>query len=111
MNMMTPERQKINSFFTGSWEIRISYPTQDMSEDDKIMSMRGNNPNFSRATVQHELLPGHNLQFFMISRNKSCRRAFGTLFWMERWALYWEINLWNKKFLQTLEQNLECCFG
>tara|TARA_R110002049_G_scaffold38978_6_gene120451 strand:- start:46035 stop:47693 length:1659 start_codon:yes stop_codon:yes gene_type:complete len=110
MIMMTPERQKVNPFFTGGWEISISYPTQDMGEDDKMMSMRGNNPNFSRATVQHELLPGHNLQFFMNSRNKSYRSAFGTPFWMEGWSLYWEINLWNKEFPQTPEQKLGMLF-
>ncbi|WP_111309920.1 DUF885 family protein [Confluentibacter sediminis] len=110
MIMMTPERQKVNPFFTGGWEISISYPTQDMSEDDKMMSMRGNNPNFSRATVQHELLPGHNLQFFMNARNKSYRRVFDTPFWMEGWALYWEINLWNKEFPQTPEQKLGMLF-
>lgn len=110
MIMMTPERQKVNPFFTGGWEISISYPTQDMSEEDKMMSMRGNNPNFSRATIQHELLPGHNLQFFMNSRHKSYRSAFGTPFWMEGWALYWEINLWNKGFPQTPEQKLGMLF-
>ena len=110
MIMMTPERQKVNPFFTGGWEISISYPTQDMNEDDKLMSMRGNNPNFSRATVQHELLPGHNLQFFMNARNKSYRKTFDTPFWMEGWALYWEINLWNKEFPKTPEQKLGMLF-
>lgn len=110
MIMMTPERQKVNPFFTGGWEISISYPTQGMSQDDKLMSMRGNNPNFSRATVQHELLPGHNLQFFMNSRHKKYRQAFNTPFWMEGWALYWEINLWNKNFPQTAEQKLGMLF-
>ena len=110
MIMMTPERQKINPFFTGGWEISISYPTEDMEQSDKLMSMRGNNPNFSRATVQHELLPGHNLQFFMNSRNKPYRSLFDTPFWMEGWALYWEIELWNKQFPQTPEQKLGMLF-
>lgn len=110
MIMMTPERQKINPFFTGGWEISISYPTVDMDHKDKLMSMRGNNPNFSFPTVQHELLPGHNLQFFMNSRNKSYRRPFDTPFWMEGWALYWEIILWNKQFPQTAEQKLGMLF-
>lgn len=110
MIMMTPERQKINPFFTGGWEISISYPTEDMNQSDKLMSMRGNNPNFSRATVQHELLPGHNLQFFMNSRNKPYRALFDTPFWMEGWALYWEIELWNKQFPQTPEQKLGMLF-
>lgn len=110
MIMMTPERQKVNPFFTGGWEISISYPTEEMNQNDKLMSMRGNNPNFSRATVQHELLPGHNLQFFMNSRNKSYRAPFDTPFWMEGWALYWEINLWNKQFPQTPEQKMGMLF-
>ena len=110
MIMMTPERQKVNPFFTGGRNISISYPTLDMDHDDKMMSMRGNNPNFSFPTVQHELLPGHNLQFFMTSRYKNYRRAFSTPFWGEGWALYWEINLWNKEFPKTPEQKLGMLF-
>lgn len=110
MIMMTPERQKINPFFTGGWEISISYPTQSMSQEDKLMSMRGNNPNFSFPTVQHELLPGHNLQFFMNARNKPYRSAFSTPFWIEGWALYWEINLWTKDFPRTPEEKMGMLF-
>lgn len=110
MIMMTPERQKVNPFFTGGRDISISYPTEGMSQEDKLMSMRGNNPNFSFPTVQHELLPGHNLQFFMTSRYKNYRSAFGTPFWGEGWALYWEIILWNKEFPQTPEQKMGMLF-
>lgn len=110
MIMMTPERQKINPFFTGGWEISISYPTQEMSQPDKMMSMRGNNPNFSFPTVQHELIPGHNLQFFMNERYKPYRKVFDTPFWMEGWALYWEIILWDKGFPQTPEQKMGMLF-
>ncbi len=110
MEMMSAERQKVNPFFTGGRAITISYPTQEMSHEDKMMSMRGNNPNFSFPTVQHELLPGHNLQYFMTSRHKSYRDAFGNPFWGEGWALYWEILLWNKDFPQTPEQELGMLF-
>lgn len=110
MIMMTPERQKVNPFFTGGWEISISYPTEDMSQEDKLMSMRGNNPNFSFPTVQHELHPGHNLQFFMNARNKPYRSVFDTPFWMEGWALYWEILLWNKQFPQTPQEKMGMLF-
>ena len=110
MIMMTPKRQEINPFFTGGWEISISYPTMDMDQEDKMMSMRGNNPNFSFPTVQHELLPGHNLEFYMNARHKPYRRAFSTPFWMEGWALYWEITLWNKGFPQTPEQKMGMLF-
>ena len=37
--------------------------------------MRGNNPHFSRATVQHELIPGHHLQGFMTDRYNTHRAA------------------------------------
>ena len=110
MIMMTPERQKVNPFFTGGRAISISYPTQEMSHADKMMSMRGNNPNFSFPTVQHELLPGHNLQYFMTSRHKSYRQAFRNPFWGEGWSLYWEILLWNKDFAQTPEQRMGMLF-
>src|SRR5690606_10780106 len=44
MIMMSPERQLVNPFFTGGREISISYPTDAMSQSQKLMSMRGNNP-------------------------------------------------------------------
>ncbi|MBW8245150.1 DUF885 domain-containing protein [Muricauda oceani] len=110
MQMMSPERQKVSPFFLGGRDIIISYPTMEMDHNDKLMSMRGNNPNFSFPTVQHELLPGHNLQYFMTSRHKSYRRPFSTPFWTEGWALYWEIILWNKEFPQTPEQKMGMLF-
>lgn len=110
MIMMTPERQKVNPFFTGGEVISISYPTNTMEHDDKLMSMRGNNPNFSTATVHHELIPGHHLQQFMTRRHKPYRRSFSTPFWGEGWALYWEINLWNKGFPDTPEERIGMLF-
>ncbi|MBO0329068.1 DUF885 family protein [[Muricauda] lutisoli] len=110
MKMMSPERQKVSPFFLGGRDIIISYPTMEMDHNDKLMSMRGNNPNFSFPTVQHELLPGHNLQYFMTSRHKSYRRPFYNPFWTEGWALYWEIILWNKDFPQTPEQKMGMLF-
>ena len=70
MQMMSPRRQLINPFFTGGNEISVSFPTDTMTHDPKLQSMRGNNIPFARATVHHELIPGHNLQFFMTSRYK-----------------------------------------
>lgn len=109
MIMMTPERQKSNAFFTGGWEISISYPTNTMEYDLAQMRMLGNNPYFSRATVHHELIAGHNLEFFMNARNRSYRN-FGTPFWMEGWALYWEMLLWDKGFATTPEEKLGMLF-
>ncbi|MEO8110207.1 MAG: DUF885 family protein [Ginsengibacter sp.] len=109
MRMMTPKQQLINPFFTGGEEFSISYPTGDMSEDDKLMSMRGNNPHFSRATVHHELLAGHALQEFSTNRYKTYRH-FETPFWIEGWSLYWEMLLWDEGFAQTPEDKVGMLF-
>jgi hypothetical protein len=110
MTMMTPERQLVNPFFLGGSEIIISYPTNTMNEADKLMSMRGNNPYFSRGTVQHELLPGHNLQYFMNSRYKPYRDMFSTPFWIEGWSLYWELLLYDQGFAKTPEERIGMMF-
>jgi hypothetical protein len=110
MRMMSPERQKVSPFFLGGEEILVSYPTNTMTHTEKMMSMRGNNPHFSRATVQHELIPGHHLQDFMIQRYKPHRYSFYTPFWMEGWALYWEFNLWDKNFPRTPEDRIGMLF-
>lgn len=109
MIMMTPERQLVNPFFTGGEELSISYPTNDMEEADKLMSMRGNNPHFSRATVHHELFAGHALQEFMTNRYKTYRH-FETPFWIEGWSLYWEMLLWDLKFPQSPEDRVGMLF-
>jgi uncharacterized protein (DUF885 family) len=101
MTMMTPERQKVAPFFLGGEVIQVSYPTDSMEHDDKLMSLRGNNRWFSRATVHHELIPGHHLQLFMADRYATHRRAFVTPFWTEGWALYWEMLLWDRGFFHT----------
>src|SRR5215212_6374318 len=73
MEMMTPERQLVSPFFLGGEVIQVSFPTNTMAHEQKMMSMRGNNIHFSRATVHHELIPGHHLQGFMSARNKPYR--------------------------------------
>jgi uncharacterized protein (DUF885 family) len=108
--MMSAERQRVSPFFTGGEVISISYPTDAMSHEDKLMSMRGNNIHFSRATVQHELIPGHHLQQFMNARYNMHRRAFGTPFWTEGWALYWEMLLWDEGFPKTPEDRVGMLF-
>jgi uncharacterized protein (DUF885 family) len=98
MEMMTTERQLVSPFFLGGETILVSYPTNTMAQEQKMMSMRGNNPYFSRATVFHELIPGHHLQGFMSARNKPYRAIFGTPFWTEGNALYWELLMWELNF-------------
>jgi uncharacterized protein (DUF885 family) len=108
--MMPPERQKMNPFFTGGEVIHVSFPTADMAHEDKLMSMRGNNVHFSRATVHHELIPGHHLQIFMAARHREHRREFKTPFLVEGWALYWEMLLWDKGFAKTPEDRIGFLF-
>ena len=109
MIMMTPQRQLVNPFFTGGSEISISYPSSTMDYDDKMMSMRGNNPYFSRGTVQHELIPGHNMEYFMMRRYNT-HRNFDTPFWMEGWALYWELLLYDMGFAKSPEERIGMLF-
>ena len=110
MEMMTPRRQLVNPFFTGGEVISVSYPTHDMSYEDKLMSMRGNNPAFSRATVFHELIPGHHLQGFMTSRYFPYRQMFSTPFWTEGWSLYWEMRLYAMGFPRNAEDRIGMLF-
>lgn len=110
MEMMSPERQKMNPFFLGGEAIIVSFPTDTMTHEEKLMSLRGNNEHFSRATVHHELIPGHHLQGFMTSRYNSHRRAFSTPFWGEGWALYWELQMWDMDFPRSPEDRIGMLF-
>ncbi|MCC5921772.1 MAG: DUF885 domain-containing protein [Cyclobacteriaceae bacterium] len=98
MDMMSEEWQKFAPFFLGGERILIAFPTKGMSQREKMMSWRGNNPHFVRAVVHHELIPGHHLQQFMNRRHYPERNRFRTPFWTEGWALYWELILWDKGF-------------
>jgi uncharacterized protein (DUF885 family) len=110
MRMLSPQEQQFAPFFLGGESVLIAYPTEDMSEDAKMMTLRGNNRHFSRAVVFHELIPGHNLQYYMQSRYKPYRRGFGTPFWTEGWSLYWEMLLWDKNFAKTPEDKIGMLF-
>ena len=109
MRMMPPKQQLISPFFLGGEVLQISYPTNEMNHEDKLMSMRGNNPHFSRSTVHHELIAGHHLQGFMNNRNKAYRN-YRTPFWTEGWALYWELILWDMNFPQSPEDKIGMLF-
>jgi uncharacterized protein (DUF885 family) len=110
MEMMTPEAQLQNPFFLGGEQVIVSYPTNTMPHDAKMMSLRGNNKHFSRAVVHHELIPGHHLQGFMTNRYRNYREIFGTPFWTEGWALYWELQLYDMKFPQRAEDRIGMLF-
>jgi len=85
MEMMSPERQRINPFFTGGSILSVSYPVEAMSEEQKLMTMRGNNKHFARAT-------------------------FDTPFSVEGWALHWEMLLWDQGFMQTPADRIGALF-
>jgi len=106
MIMMTPERQKVNPFFTGGEVISVSFPTSEMSPSDKRQSLRGNNIGYARATVHHELIPGHHLQMFSNERYQPHRRTMSTPFWLEGLAVYWELKLYDDGFARTPEERM-----
>jgi len=106
MEMMSPKRQLVNPFFTGGEVISVSFPTRQMSVDAQRQSLRGNNQPFARATVHHELIPGHHWQFFQNDRYQTHRRGFSTPFWLEGWAVYWEFILERNGFVQTPEERM-----
>lgn len=110
MEMMPPRQQLVSPFFLGGEIIQVAYPTDSMQHDDKLMAMRGNNPHFSLATVHHELIPGHHLQGFMTQRYNSHRGMFGTPFWGEGWALWWEMLLWDQGFAPTPQDRMGMLF-
>ncbi len=110
MDMMSAEAQMVNPFFLGGERILVSFPTATMPHEAKLMSLRGNNIHFSRATVHHELIPGHHLQGFMGARYKPYRGIFRTPFWTEGWALYWEMVLWDLQFPAKAEDRIGFLF-
>ncbi|MEJ5993286.1 DUF885 family protein [Pedobacter sp. Du54] len=110
MRMLSPQEQLTAPFFLGGESVLIAYPTEDMSEESKMMTLKGNNRHFSRAVVFHELIPGHNLQYYMQSRYKPYRRGFSTPFWTEGWSLYWEMLLWDKNFPKSPEDKIGMLF-
>ena len=110
MEMMSPARQRTSPYFLGGEVVWVSFPTHTMSHSDKLMSLRGNNRHFSRAVVHHELIPGHHLQGFMTARHRSHRGIFRTPFWVEGWALYWEMLLWDLDFPRSPEDRIGMLF-
>ena len=110
MDMLSAESQMISPFFLGGDTIQVSYPTDAMTHEQKLMTMRGNNPHFSRAVVHHELIPGHHLQLFMADRYQPQRKLFDTPFFVEGWAVYWEMLLYDRKFAVSPEDRIGMMF-
>ncbi|KAI1458182.1 hypothetical protein F4805DRAFT_425841 [Annulohypoxylon moriforme] len=112
MTMISAEEQKVSPFFLGGTWMQMSYPTRAMPHESKLMSLRGNNRPFARATAFHEMIPGHHLQVFIGERHRHYRRPlFDTPFYVEGWALYWEMLLWNRgDFFVTPEDKVGSLF-
>jgi uncharacterized protein (DUF885 family) len=107
---MTPQMQLVNPFFTGGATIQVSSPASSMTNAERLESMRGNNIFFARATVFHELIPGHHMQGYMTQRYRAYRGLFSTPFWTEGMAFYWEMLLWDLGFTHTPEQRVGALF-
>jgi hypothetical protein len=110
VEMMTPEAQRVNPYFLGGDNIIVSFPTNTMTHSEKLMSLKSNNIHFCRATVHHELVPGHHLQYYVLARYRPYRQLFRSPFWMEGWALYWEMLLWDIGFAQSPEDRVGMLF-
>lgn len=111
MVMMTPERQLVNPFFTGGSVISVSYPTNTMEYEARVQSMRGNNTPFSHATAFHEVIPGHNMVWYMNARYSGYRADLGgTSFWGEGWPLYWEMMMYDNGYHATPEDKVGALF-
>ncbi len=91
-------------------QLLAAYPRQDMKNDDKLMSMRGNNRHFQRIVTAHELIPGHHLQAYYAQRHRQYREMFYTSFYVEGWALYWEMKLWDLGYAKTPEDKIGMLF-
>jgi hypothetical protein len=103
---LTPQQQLVSPFFLGGAVIQVSSPASSQSIQERLESMRGNNIYFARATVFHELIPGHHMQQYMTQRYRAYRGIFSTPFWTEGMAFYWEMLLWDLGFTRTPEQRI-----
>ena len=110
-SMLTTDAQKTLPYaaYNGP-SMLVAYARDDMAHEDKLMSMRGNNRYFTRLVTFHELIPGHHLEAFMTARYSDHRRTFRTPFFVEGWALYWEIVFWNLGYGRTPEERIGMLF-
>lgn len=106
MSMMSPQAQRTNPFFLGGETIQVSFPTDAMAHIEKLQALRSNNEHFCRATVHHELIPGHWLQQYSQARYHQYREMFDTPFWIEGWALYWEMRMYDLGLAKSPEDKV-----
>jgi uncharacterized protein (DUF885 family) len=109
LTMISPETLRTIPYaaYNGR-QMMVAYASAEMKLDDKLMVMRGNNRHFTRLVIPHELIPGHHLQIYYQAR--SPERPFTTPFYVEGWALYWEMRLWDLGWAQTPEDRIGMLF-
>lgn len=111
VTMIGHEQQKTMPYAAYNGQnILVAFARQEMSTADKQMSMRGNNKHFTRIVTAHELIPGHHLQMYMAQRYRNYRDLFYTSFFVEGWALYWELKLWDLNFAKSSEDRIGMLF-
>ena len=111
IEMLSAERQRVLPFAAyGGQHMLVAYPTSEMDHTRKIESMRGNNMHFTRLVTPHELIPGHHLQLFQEARYSTHRRLFRTPFYLEGWALHWEMLLFDLGYARTPEEEIGMLF-
>jgi hypothetical protein len=109
--MLSSDEQKQTPYAAyAGHDMLIAYASDTMKHEDKLMAMRGNSRPFMHNVVPHELIPGHHLQNFMAARNRPYRRVFSTPFFVEGWALYWEMRLWDLGYHDTPEEKVGALF-
>jgi hypothetical protein len=94
----------------GGQEMMVAYANGELGQEEKLMVMRGNNRHFMRLVTPHELIPGHHLQGYFAQRYHNYRELFGTPFYIEGWALYWELRLYDLGWAQTAEDRIGVIF-
>jgi len=109
LTMISPETLKTIPYaaYNGR-QMMVAYANSEMQQGDKLMVMRGNNRHFTHLVIPHELIPGHHLQGYYASRGPE--RPFSTPFYVEGWALYWELRLWDLGWAQTPEDRIGMLF-
>jgi hypothetical protein len=109
--MMSPEQLKTIPYAAyGGQKMMVAYAQESMTEEDKLMVMRGNNRHFMRLVTPHEVIPGHHLQAFYAARHRTHRELFSTPFYVEGWAFSWELRLWDLDWAKTPEDRIGMLF-
>lgn len=111
LSMMSPDTLKTIPYAAyNAQKVLVAYANETMTQEDKLMVMRGNNRAFTRLTTIHELIPGHHLQLYHAARYNTHRSLFVTPFYVEGWGLYCELRLWDLGWARTPQERIGMLF-